>query len=231
MGGLGKSWPRPSIYGSGYDPTIDMVTTQAGERLLKQAGYPDGVDITMHTIGSAWGRQMGRYCRNAYEVGLRTSLKIWDQAAWAKSSERTRNQWFYSSWGYYSTLPMPSSIPLSQSPVGWKMVTRIPGLDQLIDELVRQLIGASSHVRQINIREKRQHISLPSAAWGSASAWCMSARGDEWIWVYDAEERNRGMAHNWGLMTAILLRQGGSWSSALESRSSPSSSCTSRAIR
>jgi ABC-type transport system substrate-binding protein len=99
----------PSIEAYGYDP-------KKAKDLLQQAGYPDGLEITLHTgFGSVWGRQMGEAIAEMLtEVGLRTNLKIWDPGpAWDKffQGEGKATNGYYGSWGYYSTFDaMPCSI-------------------------------------------------------------------------------------------------------------------------
>ncbi|MGH8058450.1 MAG: ABC transporter substrate-binding protein, partial [Candidatus Entotheonellia bacterium] len=111
MGGLGRVVPtmvNPMAFG--YDPTVEPYgydPTRAKE-LLQQAGYPNGVAITLHVgTSSAFFRQLAEAVTEMLtEVGIRTNLKIWDPGpAWNKffQGEGKATNGFYGSWGYYST--------------------------------------------------------------------------------------------------------------------------------
>ena len=146
MGGLGKIVPtviNPMAFG--YDPSIEPYgyDPKKAKELLKQAGYPNGVDITLHAgTSAAWNRQLYEAIAEMLtEVGLRTNLKIWDPGpAWDKffQGEGKATNGFIGTWGYYSTFDADAILhPLYHTePGGWvgKWYTRVPGLDQLIDE-------------------------------------------------------------------------------------------------
>ena len=88
MGGLGKVVPtviNPMAFG--YDPSIEPYgyDPKKAKELLKQAGYPNGVDITLHTgTAAAWNRQLaeatrrdahgGRPANEPQDLGSRTCL-------------------------------------------------------------------------------------------------------------------------------------------------------------
>ena len=87
MGGLGKVVPtviNPMAFG--YDPSIEPYgyDPKKAKELLKQAGYPNGVDITLHTgTAAAWNRQSSKPRRDAHggrpanepqDLGSRTCL-------------------------------------------------------------------------------------------------------------------------------------------------------------
>jgi peptide/nickel transport system substrate-binding protein len=207
MGGLGKGVPtviNPMAFG--YDPTTEPYSydPKKARELLKQAGYPNGVDITMHTgFGTAWGRQMGEALAEMLtEVGLRTNLKIWDPGpAWDKffQGEGKATNGFYGSWGYYSTFDADAILhPLYHTePGGWvgKWYTRVPGLDQLIDE-ARSTVDREKRLAtyakiQHLIKEEAPSIFLyhQHDMLGISKRVVYEARGDEWIWVYDAKLR------------------------------------------
>ncbi len=83
MGGLGKivaTVVNPMAFG--YDPKVEAYNydPKKAKELLKQAGFPNGTDITLHLGASAaFNRQLAEAMTEMLtEVGLRTNLKIWD---------------------------------------------------------------------------------------------------------------------------------------------------------
>ena len=166
----------------GYDP-------KKAKELLKQAGYPNGVDITLHTgTSAAFNRQLAEAIAEMLtEVGLRTNLKIWDPGpAWNKffQGEGKATNGFIGSWGYYSTFDADAILhPLYHTePGGWvgKWYTRVPGLDELIDDGTfdgRQGETAGD-LRQDPAPDSRRKppasfCIISMTCWGSTSASCM----------------------------------------------------------
>ena len=207
MGGLGRIVPtviNPMAFG--YDPAVEAYSfdPKKAKELLKQAGYPNGVDITLHTgTSAAFNRQIAEAIAEMLtEVGLRTDLKIWDPGpAWDKffQGEGKATNGFIGNWGYYSTFDADAILhPLYHTePGGWvgKWYTRVPGLDQLIDE-ARSTLDSEKRLAtyaklQRLIKEEAPSIFL----WhqydmlGINKRVVYEARGDEWIWVYDAKVR------------------------------------------
>jgi peptide/nickel transport system substrate-binding protein len=204
MGGLGRAVPTvinpmafgydPKVEGYGYDP-------KKAKELLKQAGYPNGVDITLHGGASeAFNRQLYEAIAEMLtEVGLRTNLKIWDPGpAWNKffQAEGKATNGFLGSWGYYSTFDADAILhPLYHTePGGWvgKWYTRVPGLDELIDAgrtTVDKDARLATYAKiQRLIKEEAPSIFLyhQHDMLGLNKRVVYEARGDEWIWVYDA---------------------------------------------
>jgi peptide/nickel transport system substrate-binding protein len=204
MGGLGRAVPTiinpmafgydPQVEGYGYDP-------KKAKDLLKQAGYPNGVDITLHTgTSEAFNRQLAEAIAEMLtEVGLRTNLKIWDPGpAWNKffQAEGKATNGFISSWGYYSTFDADAILhPLYHTePGGWvgKWYARVPGLDELIDAgrtTVDKDARLATYAKiQRLIKEEAPSIFLyhQHDMLGLNKRVVYEARGDEWIWVYDA---------------------------------------------
>jgi len=207
MGGLGRMVPtviNPMAFG--YDSTVEGYGYDAkkAKELLKQAGYPNGVDITLH-IGTseAFGRQLAEAITEMLtEVGLRTNLKIWDPGpAWNKffQGEGKATNGFIGSWGYYSTFDADAILhPLYHTePGGWvgKWYTRVPGLDELIDEARSTLDKEKRTITyakiQRLIKEEAPSIFLyhQHDMLGINKRVEYAARGDEWIWIYDAKLR------------------------------------------
>src|SRR5262245_1762265 len=83
MGGLGKVVPtviNPLAFG--YDPKVEGYSydPKKAKELLKQAGFPNGTDITIHAgVSEAFFRQIVEAVAEMLsEVGLRTNLKTWE---------------------------------------------------------------------------------------------------------------------------------------------------------
>ena len=207
MGGLGRVVPtvvNPMAFG--FDSTVEPYPfdPKKAKELLKQAGYPKGVDITLHAgISYAFLRQITEAIAEMLtEVGLRTTLKIWDPGpAWNKffQAEGKATHAYFGTWGYYSTFDADAILhPLYHTePGGWvgKWYTRVDGLDQLIDE-ARSTVDTDKRMStyakiQRLIKEEAPSIFL----WhqydmlGIHKRIVYEARGDEWVWVYDAKLR------------------------------------------
>ena len=207
MGGLGKVVPtviNPMAFG--FDSAVEGYGYDAkkAKELLKQAGYPKGVDITLHMgTSAAFNRQIGEALAEMLsEVGLRTNLKIWDPGpAWNKffQAEGKATNGFYGSWGYYSTFDADAILhPLYHTePGGWvgKWYTRVSGLDELIDA-ARSTVDKPARLTtyakiQRLIKEEAPSIFLfhQYDMLGIHKRIDYAARGDEWIWIYDAKLR------------------------------------------
>jgi peptide/nickel transport system substrate-binding protein len=207
MGGLGKVVPtvvNPMAFG--YDQSIEPYgyDPKKAKELLKQAGYANGVDITLHAgTSETWNRQLYEAIAEMLtEVGLRTNLKIWDPGpAWDKffQGEGKATNGFMGTWGYYSTFDADAILhPLYHTePGGWvgKWYARVPGLDQLIDD-ARSTVDRDKRLAtyaktQQLIKEEAPSIFLYHQydMLGINKRIVYEARGDEWIWVYDAKLR------------------------------------------
>lgn len=205
MGGLGKVVPtviNPMAFG--YDAKVEGYSydPKKAKELLKQAGYPNGVDITIHAgIAAAFNRQIAEVLAEMLtEVGLRANLKIWDPGpAWNKffQGEGKASNGFYGSWGYYSTFDADAILhPLYHTePGGWvgKWYARVPGLDELIDAGrstvdKEKRLATYSKLQQL-IKDEAPSIFLfhQHDMLGFHKRVEYAARGDEWIWLYDAK--------------------------------------------
>ena len=207
MGGLGKVVPtvvNPMAFG--YDPSVEAYNydPKKAKELLKQAGFPNGTDITLHTgTSAAFNRQLAEAMTEMLtEVGLRTNLKVWDPGpAWNKffQGEGKATHGFIGNWGYYSTFDADAILhPLYHTePGGWvgKWYTRVPGLDELIDA-GRSTIDKEKRLAtyakiQRLLKEEAPSIFLfyQHDMLGIHKRVEYAARGDEWIWLYDAKLR------------------------------------------
>jgi peptide/nickel transport system substrate-binding protein len=206
MGGLGKQVPtvvQPPAFG--YDPTVTPYgyDPKKTKELLAKAGYPNGVDITLHSAFVEFRPVFEAICQMLTEAGIRTTPKAWDPGpAWNKffQSEGKATHGYYGSWGNYSVFDADAVLhPLYHTePGGWigKHYTRVEGLDKLIDE------GRSTvdQARRKRIYAQIQHLIKEEAPaiflWtqydtlGLSKKVAYEARGDEWLWLFDAKPKS-----------------------------------------
>src|SRR2546422_204596 len=136
------------------------------------------------------------------EVGLRTNARMWDPGpAWNKflQTEGKASNAAYGSWGNYSVFDADAVLhPLFHTePGGWigKHYTRVEGLDKLIDEGRSTLNQAArkrtySQIQKL-IREEAPAIYLFTQYDTLAISKRVeyAARGDEWLWLFDAKPK------------------------------------------
>jgi len=176
-----------------YDP-------KKAKELLTQAGFPNGVDITLHSSSAAWRPVFEALGQMLTESGMRTTVRMWDPGpAWNKffQAEGKATNGYYGTWGNYSVFDADAALhPLFHTEQGgWvgKWYTRVEGLDKLIDE-GRSTVDQAKRKRtysqiQQMIREEAPAIYL----WTQFDTLAISkkvqyaARGDEWLWLFDAK--------------------------------------------
>ena len=183
-----------------YDPEVAPYPfdPRKARELLAQAGYPNGVDITLHCPSSAYRTNFEVMGQMLTEVGIRTTTRQWEFGpAWWKFYQgegRATN-------GYYWDLARvdldPHGILYSlyhTDPAGnvGKWYARIPGFDALIDqaqttadpEQRRRLYARMQRI----LREEAPTIFL----FAQHQTLVMSrrldyvARPDEALWMFDA---------------------------------------------
>ncbi len=205
MGGLGRQVAtvvQPPAFGHdaevkpyGYDP-------KKAKELLTQAGYPNGVDVTLHSAFIEFRPVFEAICQMLTEVGIRTTPKMWDPGpAWNKffQAEGKATNGYYGSWGNYSVFDADAVLqPLYHTaPTGWigMHYTRVEGLDTLIDE-ARSTVDQAKRKRvyaqiQRLIKEETPAIFLWTQfdTLGLSRKVDYTARGDEWLWLFDAKPK------------------------------------------
>ena len=205
MAGLGRVVPtvvHPAAFG--FDPSITPYTydPKKAKALLAQAGYPNGVDITMHSAFVEFRPVFEALAQMLTEVGIRTNVKMWDPGpAWnqflQKDGKATNG--YYGSWGYYSVFDADAILhPLYHTePGGWigRHYTRVEGLDGLIDQ-ARSTVDQASRKRTYTqilklLKEEAPTIFLfhQFDTLGISKKVDYAARGDEWLWLFDAKPK------------------------------------------
>lgn len=206
MGGLGKQVAtvvQPQAFG--FDPTVQPYPydPKKAKALLAQAGYPNGVDITLHSSFVDFRPVFEALGQMLTEVGLRTTVKMWDPGpAWNKffQAEGKATHGQYGSWGNYSVFDADAVLhPLYHTePGGWigKHYARVEGLDKLIDE-ARSTIDQPKRKRiyaeiQRMIREEAPSVFLftQNDTLGISRKVAYEARPDEWLWLFAAKPKS-----------------------------------------
>ena len=207
MAGLGRQVAtvvQPLAFGFDADIKPYPFDQKKAKELLAQAGFPNGMDITLHSSSVANRPQFEALCEMLTEVGIRATPKMWDPGpAWNKffQAEGKATHGSYGTWGNYSVFDADAVLhPLYHSdPVGWygKWYTSVEGLDRLIDE-ARSSVDQQRRKRtytqiQQMIREEAPSVFL----WTQYDTLAISkkvqyaARPDEWLWLFDAKPAAR----------------------------------------
>jgi len=206
MAGLGKQVAtvvQPAAFG--FDASVQPYPydPKKAKELLAQAGYPNGVDITLHSSAVDWRPHFEALGQMLTEAGLRTTVKMWDPGpAWNKffQAEGKATNGQYGNWGNYSVFDADAVLhPLYHTePGGWigKHYTRVEGLDKLIDE-GRSTIDQAKRKQiyadiQRIIREEAPSIFLytQNDTLGISKKVAYEARPDEWLWLFAAKPVN-----------------------------------------
>ena len=206
MAGLGKQVAtvvQPAAFG--FDASVPPYPydPKKAKELLARAGYPNGVDITLHSAAVDWRPHFEALGQMLTEVGLRTTVKMWDPGpAWNKffQAEGKATNGQYGNWGNYSVFDADAVLhPLYHTePGGWigKHYARVEGLDKLIDE-ARSTVDQAKRKRiyaeiQRMIREEAPTVFLftQNDTLGISRKVAYEARPDEWLWLFAAKPQS-----------------------------------------
>jgi len=207
MAGLGTqvaTTVQPLAFG--FDPEVKPYPfdQKKAKELLAQAGFPNGVDVTLHSSSVANRPSFEAICQMLTEVGIRATPRMWDPGpAWNKffQAEGKATQGAHGTWGNYSVFDADAVLhPLYHTePGGWigKWYTRLEGLDKLIDE-ARSTVDQPKRKRlysqiQHMIRDEAPSIFLWTQydTLGISKKVQYAARPDEWLWLFDAKPAAR----------------------------------------
>jgi peptide/nickel transport system substrate-binding protein len=136
------------------------------------------------------------------EVGIKANARMWDPGpAWNKffQTEGKATHGTYFNWGNYSVFDADAVLhPLFHTePGSWigKWYARVEGLDKLIDD-ARSSVDQPKRKRTYSqiqklIREEAPAIFLytQNDTLGVSRRIEYTARGDEWLWLFDAKPR------------------------------------------
>jgi peptide/nickel transport system substrate-binding protein len=205
MAGLGRTIPtvvHPAAFGYDASVTGYPFDPKKAKELLAQAGYPNGVDIQLHSASIEWRAVFEAIGQMLTEVGIRTNIKLWDPGpAWNKffQGDGKATHGYFGNWGYYSVFDADAVLhPFYHTePGGWvgKHYTRIEGLDQLIDQArstVDQTVRKRTYTQiQRMLKEEAPSLFLYHQfdTLGLSKKVDYAARGDEWLWLFDAKPK------------------------------------------
>ena len=205
MGGLGQQVAtvvQPPAFGFDAEVKPYPYDPPKARELLARAGYPNGVDVTLHSASVEFRPLFEAMAQMLTEVGIRVNTRMWDPGpAWNKffQSEGKATNGIYFNWGNYSVFDADAVLhPLFHTELGgWigKWYTRVEGLDKLIDE-GRSTLNQPQRKRTYSQIQRVIHEEAPAIflftqydTLGIAKRVEYAARGDEWLWLFDAKPR------------------------------------------
>ncbi len=193
---------HPAVLGYAAAVTPYPHDPQKARALLAQAGYREGVEITLHSALVEFRGVFAALAGMLNDVGFKTMARAWEPGdEWTKffQGEGKASHGYYGSWGYYSIFDADAVLrPLyHRGPDGWvgKWYTRVDGLDHLIDqgrstldlERRKQTYAQIQH----SLKEESPSIFLFHEVHTLATSRKIeyAVRADQWLWLFDAKLR------------------------------------------
>ncbi|HET6469549.1 MAG TPA: ABC transporter substrate-binding protein [Geminicoccaceae bacterium] len=103
----------PDSYGYNPDLEVYAYDPEKAEALLKEAGYEDGVDVTLD-VDNAFKEQAEAVAAMLTRVGIRASVQLWERTALSDmwQGEDHGRDMFFSSWGDGALDPVGIFVPV-----------------------------------------------------------------------------------------------------------------------
>jgi peptide/nickel transport system substrate-binding protein len=188
----------PLVFGYDADVAPYPHDPKKARELLAQAGYPNGVDITLHCASAAYQTNFEVMGQMLTEVGIRTTTRRWEfgPAWWKFRGEGKATNGYYWDLARADLDPHGTLYTLYHTePVGGvgKWYARVPGLDALIDQAQTtsdppQRKHLYARIQRL-IREEAPTIFLFAQHQTLAMSKRLDyqARPNEALWMFDAK--------------------------------------------
>ena len=191
----------------GFEPSLKPYRqdVERAKKLLAEAGYPNGFDVRFQTglegTEPATLQTNEAIVADLAKVGIRAQQQYIGETVvfTTRTREGKAGPMSNFNWGYYSVFDADAILhPLYHTePGGWigKWYTKVEGLDGLIDEgrsTVDQARRKQTYARvQRIIKEEAPSIFLfhQFDTLGISKKVEYEARGDEWLWLFDARAK------------------------------------------
>jgi ABC-type transport system substrate-binding protein len=203
--GAGKASRYMGLPGQiGYDESVPYYWYDKAKaiQLVKDAGFPNGVDITYSVMSREVDRRMGEMFKQMWdEVGIRTTLDVMDRATWmSQFTQSLANQKLQA--GSYRNPSVPDPV-LTVSGQWWSKATGNPAHqnDSEMDKCLEEAKSNYDDKQRHEIWKRCQTMDFERIAY-YATPWYQP-----WNWVHRKELKGVGANYStriWQLREAWL---------------------------